>query len=223
MLDERLALCAEFVRKDTKLADVGTDHAYLPVWLAKNKIITSAVASDVRQGPLDNALSNIEGNNVGGIVKAVLSDGLDKISPDEADDIVMAGMGAQLMIRIIDRTQWLRDPEKRLILQPMTRAEELRLYLCENGFSVISEKACVCHKKTYSVMCCEYDGVRRSCSDEFMYIGGLSEDKSSHALRYISVVNMRLKKKLRGLPPGSDEYKRISELTEKFDTYTGEG
>ena len=114
-LDERLSLCAEFVREGVRLADVGTDHAYLPVWLACSGKIRSAVACDVRVGPLENAKANIQKYHVGNIVSTVLSDGLDSISPDLADDIVLAGMGGELITKIIMRTQWLYNGDKRLI------------------------------------------------------------------------------------------------------------
>ena len=97
ILDERLSLCASYVRESTALADVGTDHAYLPVWLSLNKRIRSAVASDVRKGPLGNAEKNIKFYGVGDIVKTVLSDGLDSVSPDEADDIVENAVGLDVL------------------------------------------------------------------------------------------------------------------------------
>lgn len=221
-LDNRLALCASFVRKGTRLIDVGTDHAYLPVWLAQNGSIVSAVACDVRIGPLENAKNNIRQYNVGHIVSTVLSDGLDEISPDDALDIVIAGMGGELIAKIIKKQQWLCDNRRRLILQPMTRAESLRLFLCKNGFKIIREKACVSGRKAYSVMVCEYDGVIRELSDEQRYIGLLAEDGSYEAKRYIFTVNEKLKKKLRAYEKNSGEYQRLAVLTECFDSYVNE-
>ncbi len=216
-LDERLALCAEFVREGTRLADVGTDHAYLPVWLALNGKIASAVASDVRVGPLENAKCNIARYGVDSVVSTVLSDGLDSIPPDSAQDIVMAGMGGELMVGIMMRTQWLRDGEKRLILQPMTRADSLRLFLCENGFCIEEERACLSGHKSYSVMVCRYDGRKRSCDDVFRYIGLLEQDASEEARQYIRMVNGKLKKKLNSFAKGSDDYARWEAVTAKLD------
>ncbi len=218
-LDNRLLLCADFVREGAKVADIGTDHAYLPVWLALNGKIASAVASDVRKGPLENAKSNIEKNGVSDKVKAVLSDGLDNISEEEANDIIMAGMGGELMIRLTDRTPWLKNSEKRLILQPMTRAEILRKYLCENGFEIMQEKACISLGKAYSVMLCCYDGIIRDCNDEFAYIGALGKDHSDEAKRYIYVVNEKLKKKIKGFSEGTQEYEKMLALIQKLTSY----
>lgn len=198
-LDNRLSLCASFVRTGTRLADVGTDHAYLPVMLAAQGKIRSAVACDVRQGPLENAKASILENDVGHLVRAVLSDGLDNVAPGDAEDIVMAGMGGELIATIIQRTQWLYDSSKRLILQPMTRMETLRLFLAENGFLIEQEKACVSGKKCYSVMCCRYTGSKRSCSPKEQYIGQLDRDPSPEAEQYIRMISSKLQKKAAGL------------------------
>ncbi len=218
-LDERLALCASFVRRNTRLADIGTDHAYLPVWLAINGMIESAVAADIRRLPLENAKETIKRCNAEGIVSAVLSDGLDSIKPSEAMDIVIAGMGGELIASIIKKTQWLCDSGKRLILQPMTRADSLRIFLCQNGFKPEYEKACICAGKSYSVMVSSYDGNIRECSDEFKYIGLLEHDNSQEAKRYVYTVNEKLKKKIRGLSDGSTEKTSMQKLINKFEAY----
>ena len=215
-LDERLSLCAEMVRDGVKIADIGTDHAYLPVWLAKEGRISSAVAADVRQGPLENALRTINAYNAGEKVRTVLSDGLDMIPEKEADDIIMAGMGGELIVKLIDRTPWLRDKSKHLILQPMTRADVLRRYLCENGFEISKEKACISCHKSYSVMLCIFDGKKRECTDEYAYIGCLGSDKSVEARRYAAVILGKLEKKSRGFEEGTKEYKEIKALIHKL-------
>ena len=86
-LGKRLSLCASMVRQGTSLADVGTDHAYLPVWLAKHGLIRNAIASDVRRGPLERARRNIERYGEDDVITVRLSDGLDRILPGEADEI----------------------------------------------------------------------------------------------------------------------------------------
>ncbi len=198
-LDNRLKLCASFVREGTRLADVGTDHAYLPVYLARRGRILSAVACDVRQGPLNNAKTNIIRFGVENVVSTLLSDGLDKVDPDDALDIVMAGMGGELIAEIIGRTQWLYDNSRRLILQPMTRAGTLRSFLCAGGFSIEQERACISGGKCYSVMLCSYDGIIRECSSRFEYIGMLDEDSSPEAAAYIDMVKGKLRRKINGL------------------------
>ena len=126
-------------------------------------------------------------------------------------------MGSELIIRIIEAAPWLRDSKKHLILQPMTRAEELRKYLCRSGFEIISERACISCKKTYSVMLCAFDGKERECDDRFMYVGELYDDNSPQAGRYIYVVNEKLKKKIKGFESTSEEYIRLAALIDEFE------
>lgn len=218
-LDNRLSACADFVRKDAKLADIGTDHAYLPVWLAKNNIIKSAVAADVRPLPLKSGYENIKKYNCTDIVTTRLSDGLNEIFPDETDDIVMAGMGAELICNIIDRAEWLKNPDKHLILQPMTKAHVLREYLTQNGFEIIKEKPCTHAGKNYTVILSVYSGETEKHDVPFYYIGKLdSEDELAKA--YMKQVLKKLTFKSNGRKhdgkDSSDLDKAIEEIKERF-------
>lgn len=212
-LDNRLLACAAFVRKGSRLADIGTDHAYLPVWLAKNNVIKSAVAADVRPMPLQRGAENIEKYDCSDIVSTRLSDGLDEFSESDADDIVMAGMGAELIVDIISRAPWLKNPDKHLILQPMTRAHTLRKYLTENGFKILDEKPCAHGGKNYTVILSAYTGEVREYSSAFYYIGKLSENDEL-AKAYMAQVLRKLKYKSSG---GKHDGKDTSELDEVID------
>ena len=170
-LDNRLAACASFVRPGCKLADIGTDHGYLPIYLAKNKQIKRAIASDIRIGPLQKAAMHVRKYGVEDLVQTRLSDGLEVIFENEADDILIAGMGGELIAKILDGADWIRNPEKHLILQPMTAAEELRQYLKREGFSVLKEKAAIADGKVYSVMLAVYDPLHPNTDPLFPYIG----------------------------------------------------
>lgn len=197
-LDERLALCASFVREGTRLADIGTDHAYLPIRLALDGRIEKGIAADIREKPLKSAEINIKKFGAKNI-KTVLSNGLRAVSPEDAYDIVIAGMGGELIASIIKNAPWLCEDNRRLILQPMTRAELLRCFLYENGFNIINEKACVCAKKVYSVIVCEYDGINRNYDDAMKYIGKLCDDMTPESYIYIENVIKKLQKKISGL------------------------
>ena len=212
-LDSRLSACASFVRNGVRLADIGTDHAYLPVWLAKNNIITSAVAADVRPMPLERGAENIEKYECSDIVSTRLSDGLDEISENEADDIVMAGMGAELIVDIISRALWLKDPDKHLILQPMTRAHTLRRYLAQNGFEILDEKACAHGGKNYTVILAAYTGEIKSYPTPFHYIGKLSENDEL-ARAYMAQIVKKLRYKSNG---GKHDGKDTRETDEVID------
>lgn len=194
-LDGRLSVCASLVRKGAHLADVGTDHAYLPVWLAKNGLITSAVACDVREKPLRSGQENIEYYKVGDIVTTRLSDGLDEVKPEEADDVVIAGMGGELIADIISRAPWLKSAEKRLILQPMTKPELLRRFLCENGYSIESETPCAHGGKFYTVLLVSYTGEAFTPTPSFRYAGKLQNDGECARGCMNSVLSKLLKKR----------------------------
>lgn len=197
-LDSRLQLCASMVRKNCKLADIGTDHAYLPIWLVKNDVIPKAIACDINMGPLQKAAFNIRRYSIGKQVDARISDGLELIFPNEADDIVMAGMGGELIASIIEKAPWLKDQEKHLILQPMTSEYELRSYLSKNGFAVKQEKAVTDGDHIYTVMQAEYDPANVQTEALFPYIGILKADTQENKA-YIERVISRLQKRADGL------------------------
>ena len=198
-LDGRLALCAELVRDNAKIADIGTDHAYLPVWLAKKGRISHAIAADLRPEPLKSGNGNIKKYGVSDLVETRLSDGLHEIQPDEADDIIIAGMGGELTAKIINEATWLKNPEKRLILQPMTKSETLIKYLCENGFEIITERAAKSGGKVYSVMQCGYTGKAVPFDDVYLHVGKMPYDNSAEADEYINGKIKMLKCKADGL------------------------
>ena len=210
-LDGRLSVCAEFVRPNTRLADVGTDHAYLPIWLAVNGRIRSAVASDIRQKPLASGLENIQKYGCGDIVSVRLCSGLDAILPDEADDIVMAGMGGELIVKLINNAPWLKNPEKRLILQPMTRANIVREYLFENGFEILGETPCTAAGKIYTVICCEYTGKKVDHTVSDTYIGMLNSSNEL-ACEYMKVILNKLKYKRNGLLHTGEDISVIDQI-----------
>lgn len=191
------------VRRGTALADVGTDHAYLPIWLARQGRIRSAVASDIRPGPLDRAQRDIERYGAGGVVTARLSDGLDNIRPNEADDIVIAGMGGLMIAEIVGRAAWLEDPEKRLILQPMTRAEDLRRSLAEQGFAVVHEQAVREENHLYTVMLCRWDPECRAFGELFPYIGSLTAE-TPEGCAYLRHELKRIQNREKGLQMEGD-------------------
>ena len=122
----RLQMVADFVRDGAAVADIGTDHAYLPVALVLSGKCPRAVVSDLREMPLENARQAIRRYHLEDRIVACLSDGLDEIAPDWAQDIIIAGMGGELIAAILARAPWLRNEGKRLILQPMTHAEDFQ-------------------------------------------------------------------------------------------------
>lgn len=138
ILSPRLGHLAAWVRPGANLADVGTDHAFLPVWLSLQGRVASAIASDLREGPLERAR---ETGRIYGVenVDFRLCDGLSGIRPEEADTVVIAGMGGENIAAILSAAPWTGDGEHMLLLQPQTRAETLRRFLAEHGCRIVRE------------------------------------------------------------------------------------
>ena len=150
-LTPRLRFLADRVPPGARLADVGTDHAYLPVWLRLHGRVVSAIACDLREGPLSRARETGQTWGVNG-VEYRLGNGLEVVSPEEADTIVIAGMGGENIAAILSRAPWTAGGGHTLLLQPQSKAEVLRGFLAENGY-VIRREALVEDRGTlYPVM-----------------------------------------------------------------------
>ena len=137
-LPPRLRLIADWVRPGARVADIGTDHAYLPVWLRLHGRAASAIACDLREGPLRRAGETCRAYGAEGI-RCRLGNGLDPVGPEEADTIVIAGMGGENIAAILARAPWTGDGAHTLLLQPQTRAEVLRAFLADHGYAIRRE------------------------------------------------------------------------------------
>lgn len=139
-LSPRLQAVADWVPNGAKVADIGTDHGYLPVWLILNQRINEAVAADLRAGPLDAARRTAEKYEVAEQISFRLCDGLTGIKPDEVDTVAIAGMGGETIAGILEAAPWTREEGTLLLLQPQTAFFELRDYLSKNGYRILNEK-----------------------------------------------------------------------------------
>lgn len=191
-LDCRLSLVASMVRPGKRMADIGTDHAYLPVWLVREGISLEAVATDIRRGPLASAARNVADAGLTDRISLRLCSGLSDVEPGEADDIVIAGMGGELIASILEQAPWVRNSEKQLVLQPMTADIPLRRWLLSNGFLILEERAVCTEKHVYLVILARYDGVERTAEELFCITGKLQTAEGEAARRY----RARQKKKL---------------------------
>ncbi|MDP4120822.1 MAG: class I SAM-dependent methyltransferase [Bacillota bacterium] len=197
-LSPRLNLCAEYIRDGVSMADIGTDHAYLPVWLKITGQITSAIAADINIGPLQKAKETIEKYHADNI-ETRLSDGLYSILENEADDIVIAGMGGELIAEIISNCPWKIGATKHLILQPMTKPEVLRSFLFNNFFEIIKEQAVVDHGKIYTVMLAKFSENKVSFSKSDIYIGKLCPKEKETDKQFLQKLIKQLQKRTFGL------------------------
>lgn len=189
-LDDRLAAIAALVRPDRRICDVGTDHALLPCYLCEQGAV-SVTASDINEHPLEAARANIERCGFTNRITLIRSDGLKDIPP--CDDIIIAGMGGELIAGIISGCTFI-TPDTRFILQPMTKEPVLRRYLYENGFEIILENGAFSAGKAYTVMLARYTGEKREIGASFAYFGKSTDP------RYIRKVNSQLRKLAKGDP-----------------------
>jgi len=187
-LDPRLLTIAEMVRTDGKICDIGTDHALLPCYLYE-KGARDIIAADVNDGPLKSAASTIALYGAEECIQVVKSDGLRSVPP--CDDVIVAGMGGELIGRIVSECSFITD-NTHFILQPMTKAHLLRRELYKNGFEITEERTAESSGKVYTVMLVKYSGHKTEISDDFAFFG-----KNTDEL-YEKSVNEKLEKLSRG-------------------------
>lgn len=174
MPDKRLLAVASLVRCGSVVADIGTDHAYLPVHLVQSGICPHAVAADLRQGPLDSARAHIAAAGLSGAIEVRMGDGLAPIAPTEVDDIVIAGMGGDTVAAILAACDWIGDGRYNLVLQPMTHPERTRAWLLQNGFSITAEAPVWEGRRFYHVMAARYTAAAPVSDEAAWYIGGMT-------------------------------------------------
>ena len=139
-LSPRLEMTASLVPSGARLADVGTDHAYLPAALLLEGRIPSAIASDLRRGPLERARETAAAFDLKEKISFRLCDGLSGVGPEEVDAIVFAGMGGETIAAILAAAPWTRERVVSLILQPMSSMSDLRAWLGQNGYDILEER-----------------------------------------------------------------------------------
>ncbi len=151
-LSDRLEMVVSFVLPGSCVADVGTDHGYVPIVLVKRGIAARALAMDIREGPLARAREHISRYGLEGQIGTRLSDGVRGLEPGEADTVIAAGMGGELIVHILREGQRLWDTVGHWILSPQSEPEKVRRYLQENGFRIAGERMLCEDGKFYVVM-----------------------------------------------------------------------
>ncbi len=154
ILSKRLEAVASMVTEGHRLADIGTDHAFVPIWLVEKGSIPSAIAMDVNKGPLERAQEHICAYGLEDRIETRLSDGLERLGQDEADTVLIAGMGGALTVRILERRPDLACEIRELILQPQSEIALVRRYLERTGWKITDEKMILEDGKYYQMMRC---------------------------------------------------------------------
>lgn len=193
-LNNRLELCANLIRKGVRIADIGTDHAYLPVWLVRAGFVSYALACDIKAEPLKAGEQTIKKYHAEDSIETRLCDGLKGVNAFEIDDIIIAGMGGETILHILNDAPWLKDKEKNLILQPMSKHELVIAYLYENGFELKEHRCTVADGKIYTAFSANYTGNKTTPDEIFTYVGLLKNENENDRRFLTSTVNHLMKK-----------------------------
>jgi len=151
-LSERLKRIADYIDDSDCVADIGTDHGYLPVYLAQVNPNRCIVASDISDGSLRAARNSALKYGVTEAIRFVVADGLDGVSPDCVDTVVISGMGGETIVGILEGAPWIRDKRYKLILQPQSKIDVLCRYLYDNGYVISETKIVGDRNKAYTIL-----------------------------------------------------------------------
>lgn len=214
-LSVRLLTVAGFVRQGSRIADIGTDHGYIPVYLAQTGKIRSALAMDVRTGPLERARAHIEeykrraGRGAAGLdgtshietcpIETRLSDGLKELGPGEADTVIIAGMGGELIMKILEEGRHVWECTDHFILSPQSGLDKVRRYLAEQGFAIRDEAMVKDEGKYYTVMSVTRGEMRYESQAHYLYGRILIEKKDSTLREFLDKEAHRIERIIESL------------------------
>ncbi len=187
-LSKRLTKVAAFVTKGNRVADIGCDHGYVPIYLVKQGIAGSAIAADVRKGPLSRAEEHIKEYGLEAQIETRLSDGLEKIKPGEVQSIIMAGMGGMLMIRLLTLGRKTAHAASELILSPQSDLDEFRRFMVSDGYQICHEAMVKEDGKYYFIFYVKPQADEREwCDAEYMYGKQFEEESLELVKEYLTV------------------------------------
>ena len=180
-MNKRLLTIMSLIENGKGIIDVGTDHGYIPIALAQQGYCGKIFASDINRGPLDSAIKNAKESKMEDKIQFLLCDGLALCPYEEIDTIVIAGMGGDMICKILDYAEWTMDPAYKLILQPMTKQEILRYWLSNNGFETEREELAVEGDQIYQILSVRFGGETKY-SDAELYVGKktLNKDRETY-------------------------------------------
>ena len=168
-LTDRLLKIASLVTEGKRVADIGTDHGYIPVYLLNQGKVPYAILADVNRGPLENARGEVRHNKLLDKVDLRLGSGIEVLVKGEVDEVIIAGMGGILISELLEAKLEVAHSVDKLILQPMQAQNELRKYLLNNGFEILDEVLVKEDFRIYEIIIAKYTGKNTVVSDEIYY------------------------------------------------------
>ena len=191
-LSIRLKTIVSMIEECDSAVDVGTDHGYVPIYLVKNGVIKTAIASDINRGPVEKARKNVHLNNVSKQISCRLGSGLSTVNRGEAQIAIIAGMGGNLIRDILEADLDLVKEFKYMILQPVQNAEVLREYLYITGYDILDEEICNDDGKFYEIIKVKYNTKPVILDSIYYEISKILLDKKSIVMQ--SFIEYKLQK-----------------------------
>ncbi len=216
-LSPRLLAVASLVKGGGIIADIGTDHGYLPIYLCEQGKVTGAIAADIGKMPLENARKSVEEYSMQDKIQLRLSDGLKELKKDEVAEIIFAGMGGTLIAEKMTETPWTKNKNLHFIFQPQSRAEDLRRFLFLNGFEILNEISTHEGRRVYIAFDAVYTGIIKPFNEADCFIGKLplNDDTKKHLGNQLKRLNEKYNA-LGSKGENTDELKCVIQCIEEF-------
>lgn len=218
-ISRRLQSVAAFVEIGKTLADVGCDHGYIPIYLLQKKKIEKAIAMDINQGPLMRAQEHIHEWGLENYISTRLSDGVGALKPNEAESVVIAGMGGPLMEKILTEGESVLRTVQELVLQPQSEIGSFRKFLCKNDYCITQEEMILEDGKYYPIMRVVHGKMEYQTEIEYLYGKKLLQDRNPVLKEFLEWEQEKAEKlleKLKNSQTASAKI-RISQLEKEWE------
>lgn len=217
-LSPRLMTAASMINPCRKTVDIGTDHAFLPAFLVLNSKTEKVLACDIGIQPLENARKTVTEYSLNDKIELRVSDGLKSVSPSEAQEISICGMGGTLMAQILADAPWIKSEDIHLVLQPMTHCEDVRRFLCENGFAIDREECVSDNGRLYCCISAYWKNVHSPKEEGYCYFGELLSQQGL-ACEFVQKQFDRIKKRRDALLTSGRDLEEAQKLSKVIDYY----
>ncbi len=219
-LSPRLLAVASLVKGGGIIADIGTDHGYLPIYLLQTGKIKGAFAADIGKSPLENARKSVYEYGLQDKIKLRLSDGLNEFKKGEVNEIIFAGMGGTLIAEKLGEIEWIKNSDIHFVFQPQSRAEDLRCFLYENGFEIQKEVSTHEGRRYYIAFDAVYTGEKREFTQSDCFIGKLP--KTADSICHLEHQLTRLKEKYCALGKKGENTDSLGNIIKDIEEFINE-